>query len=179
MQTLYDPNVIPIGYIVGFLAVLTYVWAASKKITTLENDNKVGKEQHHKDIKELKDQIAKLENSSIQRDANSKIERKEEITKEVTNQSGKFESINKQIEGIRSEVKVVASTVTAVDTKVDGIEKQIDDLKTEDRRIVDFFKEWNQRIENKGEKILDYVHEIIGIFIGKIRERKRDGDNPE
>lgn len=174
-----DPNVIPIGLILGIVAALGVVWNMSRKITTLENDAKTGKEQHNNDVKELKQQISDLKSDSIQRGADQKIERKEEIAKELSNQVTKFETLQKQIDSGKLETKGVATTVTQVNTKVEYIEKQITELKECDANNAAFFTKWIQRKEDDIKSMAEWIKEIMTFLLGKKLMMDRTTESPK
>lgn len=131
---LFTDTVTIIVSIIGAVSIAAaFVWNGSRKITTLENDAKAGKEQHLTDIKELKDRLNQIEKDNIQRLADTKIERRQEIAGALKENTDKFESQQSQLTSIRSDLKDVSTRVTTVNTKVENIEKNIEELKEADK----------------------------------------------
>jgi predicted nucleic acid-binding Zn-ribbon protein len=160
--------------IVSFAIILGIVWNMSKKFTTLENDGKTGKEAHYHDVKEIKENINNLEKELIQRISDARVERKEEIAKTVGNNIDKFEALQKQIDGTKSDLKDVSTRVTQVNTKTEYIEKEIVELKECDAENKKFVIDWNQRIEDRIEATIKYIREIVAFLLGKKKQMDRD-----
>jgi hypothetical protein len=154
--------------LVSFFIFLGIVWNMSKKFTTLENDAKVGKEQHNNDVKEMKEDVNQLEKDLIQRISDAKVERKEEISKAVGNNFDKFENLQKQIDSSRSDMKDVSTRVTQVNTKTEYIEKEIKELKQCDQTNHDFHTKWTQRVEDRIEAARKETgalrHDFVNMF---------------
>ena len=145
------------------LTVLVIIWNASKKIATIENDAKVGKEQHFNDVKEIKDKISEIERNFIQRASDFKSELKEEIESKVGNNVGKFDNLQKQISDLRSDLKDSSTRVTAVNTKLDEKEKQLNDIQ-------DIIKE-NRSFHTEELHITDNTIEIVRREICELRNQ--------
>ena len=169
LQLGYDPNVIPIGLVVGFISIFLVVWNASKKITTLENDAKAGKEQHYTDIKELKDKISDIERNFIQRASDFKSELKEEIESKVGNNVGKFDGLQKQIGDLRSDLKDSSTRVTAVNTRLEEKEKQLEDLRDTVKDNRSFHTNELHITDNTIEIVRKEICELRNQFINMFR----------
>lgn len=156
---------IDVAAILGFIGLLVLVWNMSRRFTTLENDAKTGKEQHNNDVKSLKEDVNKLEKELIQRISDTKVEQKEEIQKTVGNNFDRFENLQKQIDGSRSDLKDVSTRVTTVNTKTEYIEKEIGELKQCDAANHRFFTDWNQRIEDRIEEARNEIGKLRSEFV--------------
>lgn len=152
------------------------VWNTSRRFSNIENDAKARKENHINDINTLKIKIEEIDKNNIQKYSDSKIERKEEIAKELSNQIGKFDVIQKQIDASRSDIKQVASTVTEVNTKVEYIERQIEELKQCDIENKRFFEKWIQRKEDDIKGMANWIKEIMAFILGKKMMMDRDAN---
>jgi archaellum component FlaC len=173
MQFSFNDSVTIIISIIGAIASIGIafgiVWNMSKKFTTLENDAKAGKEAHYNDVKEIKENINNLEKELIQRISDARVERKEEIAKTLGNHLSKFESIQKQIDSSRSDLKDVSTRVTQVNTKTEYIEKEIIELKECDASDHKFHTNWSQRIEDRIEEARKEIGELRQQFVDMFR----------
>lgn len=166
------------------IAAVTAVWNLSKKINTLENDNKTGKEQHNKDIEALDEKIQEIKEQrstlvleysnkiqGIEKDlinliSEAKVERKEEITKALGNSKDEFALIQKQFDNLNLSIKDVSTRVTEVNTKVLYIEREIKDLKQCDKDNSAFHTDWTQRVEDRIKETDKYIRELVTRFFG-------------
>lgn len=121
------------------------------KINIANQDKK-----HIEDINEIK---VKLEQS--------KTERRDEIRDSLENQTKKFEAVQDQIDGMRSDVKDISSRVTQNDQKAKYADEAINEIK---KILFDHFTVWNQRIENR-------IEELRKEFLGMFRAFHGHGNN--
>ena len=157
----------PVISIVAFTALIAVIWNISRKFTTLELDAKTGKEQHFNDIARLENKINEFDKNLVKQISDAKVERKEEISKALGNSVDRYEGLQRQIDGVRSDVKDQSSRITTVITKADFIEKQIKELKECDEKNMQFVTDWNQRIEDRIEAAIKWIKEIMTFLLGR------------
>lgn len=168
LQLGYDPNVIPIGLVVGFISIFLVVWNASKKITTLENDAKTGKENHYNDIKSLDERLSSIEKNFVERIGELKSITGKEIENKIGNNIKKFDSLQQQITDLRGDLKDQSTRVTAVNTKLDEKEKQInsqhEEIQTNKSFHINESHITDNTIENVRKEICELRNQFINLF---------------
>jgi chromosome segregation ATPase len=149
------------------IAFVTVVWQVSKKQTTTENNiTHIGTEAT-KDKLEINARTNDLEKLFHRTISDMKVEIKTELLDRISGVQG-------QIDAMRSDLKDASNRVTIVNTKVDQHEKAIEAVHYRLDKLVDFFKDWNQRVEDRVEaakrEIMGFMNMLIN-FSNRTRGR--------
>lgn len=163
MQITWE-ELIPVATVLGFLALFTVVWNASKKITTMEADIETLTQLHKTDIEEIKERrteylleysnkIQEIAKELTAKIGEAKLERREEIQKALLNSKDEFSSQQRQIDSVRSDVKDGSTRVTEVNTKISFLENDIDRLEKCDADTKDMLLKLLHRLEDKVDKL--------------------------
>lgn len=167
---LYTISII-VGSLVGFGALLTIIWNFSKKITTIELNLAQRKTEYKDDLARLQEQHLKdvkaLE-TEIQRKA---IERREDIAKAMIQHKDDIVNISKQLDSQKADIKSLLSKIEVAYTSITTGEKTHAEIKAEMNRLIGFFTDWIQRVEDRIEGLRK---EFLNMFTAF---HSHDGDN--
>jgi vancomycin resistance protein YoaR len=142
-------SLLGVGVLTGLGALMVYVWNMSKQYTTMKLNIVNQEKKHVEDITVLRAQIAETRKDLELKVSEAKVERREEISRAVENQTGKFIEQREQLTGIRSEVKDANTRVTVVSTKVDATEKEQANLHLKIDQNITFLTNWLNRVEDR------------------------------
>jgi predicted nucleic acid-binding Zn-ribbon protein len=143
----------PIVSLIAVAAISAIIWNMSRRFTTIEVSLQNVKDELHITTKGLAEEISR-----------QKIERQEDIGKALIAEKEELNTIQKQIDMAKGDIKGLLSKIEVNDTRINHSDEVHTDLKGSingvrqdvEKRIqehVEFFSKWNQRIEDRIEDL--------------------------
>jgi predicted nucleic acid-binding Zn-ribbon protein len=157
-----------------FIAIGFILWNSSRKITSMEKDiasvqkaredDKVELVSKATEIhKQVTEEISRLELKISE----AKVERKEDIIQATAILKNELAILQKQIDGIKIDIKEQSSRVTQNDTKIQTIEDTIKEIKEMLSEHTKFFTVWIQRVEDRIENLRKEFIRMFTAFHGE------------
>lgn len=143
----------PIVSLIAVAAISAIIWNMSRRFTTIEVSLQNMKDELHITTKGLAEEISR-----------QKIERQEDIGRALLAEKEELNTVQKQIDSSRGDIKGLLSKIEVNDTRINHSDQIHSELKDNNNRTredlqkriqehVEFFSKWNQRIEDRIEDL--------------------------